>query len=183
MLVGGGLAEGIDTLGRAFDVADRLQRPFLAWMALNIRGPLTWGLGAPDEAEEFFRRTLGLPYIGKTAYRQQTADGVGRCHASRGELAEARRLLSDARPTLITHSLNPLVDLGEGDWDAVESLAARVLEASRRSGRSTKRTKPIAATMPASRGSTGSMRIVGASSSRPAEAERRASCGALQCPG
>ena len=133
-LVGGGLAEGIDTLGRAFDVADRLQRPFLAWMALNIRGQLTWGLGAPDEAEEFFRRTLGLPYIGKTAYRQQTADGVGRCHASRGELEEARRLLSDARPTWITHSLKPLVDLWEGDWDAVESLAARVLEASRRSG-------------------------------------------------
>jgi DNA-binding SARP family transcriptional activator/tetratricopeptide (TPR) repeat protein len=133
-IVAGELDEGFGTLSRAFAVADREQRPFLAWMALNIRGNLTWGLGAPDEAQEFFERPGRLPYVGKTAYRQEIADGVGRCHASRGELAEARRLLSDARPAWITHSLKPLVDQWEGSWERVESLAERVLETSRRTG-------------------------------------------------
>lgn len=133
-IVAGSLDEGLASLGRAFEVADREQRPFLAWMALNIRGQLTWGLGAPDEAQETFARAAQLPYLGKTAYRQQNADGLGRCHASRGELAEARRLLSNARPAWITHSLKPLLDLWEGRWAEVESLAARVLETSRRTG-------------------------------------------------
>ncbi len=133
-IVGGSLDTGFGTVGRAFEVADREQRPFLAWMALNIRGQWTWGLGAPDEAQEFFERASRLPYVGKTAYRQQNADGLGRCHASRGELSEARRLLSDARPAWITHSLKPLVDMWEGSWEQVELLAARVLETSRRTG-------------------------------------------------
>jgi len=133
-IVAGELREGLSTLGRAFDVADRLQRPFLAWMGSNMRGQMTWGLGAPDEAQAFFERPLGLPYVGKNAYRQQIADGVGRCHASRGETTEARRLLSDAKPTWITHSLKPLLDLWEGRWEQVESLAERVLETSRRTG-------------------------------------------------
>jgi DNA-binding SARP family transcriptional activator/tetratricopeptide (TPR) repeat protein len=133
-LVAGDLREGFGTLDRAFEVADREQRPVLAWMGSNIRGQLTWGLGAPDEARAFFERSLRLPYVGKTAYRQEIADGIGRCHASKGETAEARRLLSDAKPAWITHSLKPLLDLWDGSWDQVESLAARVLETSRRTG-------------------------------------------------
>src|SRR3712207_8835467 len=42
-----------------------------------------------------------------------------RCHASRGELDSARRLLPDARGAWITHSLQPLVDLWDGNWDGV----------------------------------------------------------------
>jgi tetratricopeptide (TPR) repeat protein len=134
LIVSGSLDEGLRTVQRAFEVADREQRPFLAWMALNIRGQLTWGLASPDEAQEFFERPRGLHYIGKTAYRQQNVDGIGRCHVSRGELADARRLLSDATPTWITHSLQPLLDLWEGHWEEVQSLATRVLETSRRTG-------------------------------------------------
>jgi DNA-binding SARP family transcriptional activator/tetratricopeptide (TPR) repeat protein len=133
-LVAGDLQEGFRALDRAFEVADREQRPVLAWMGSNIRGQLTWGLGAPDEARAFFERALRLPYVGKTAYRQEIADGIGRCHASKGETEEARRLLSDAKPAWITHSLKPLLDLWEGSWAQVESLAARVLETSRRTG-------------------------------------------------
>jgi len=46
----------------------------------------------------------------------------------------ARRLLSDARPAWVTHSLEPLIGLWSGDWDRVEALAARVIETSRRNG-------------------------------------------------
>jgi DNA-binding SARP family transcriptional activator len=133
-IVAGDLAEGFRAQERAFEASDRGQRPFLAWMASNIRGQLTWGLGDPDAAQAFFERLLELPYAGETAYAQQVADGIGRCHISRGELGQARALLSDAKPTWITHSLQPLVDLWEGNWDRVEALARRVLDTSRRNG-------------------------------------------------
>jgi DNA-binding SARP family transcriptional activator/tetratricopeptide (TPR) repeat protein len=133
-IVAGDLREGLDAVERAVEVVDRERRSFLAWMGLNMRGQLTWGLGAPDEAQAFFERSVNLPYVGKTAYRQETADGLGRCHASRGEMAEARRLLSDARPAWITHSLGPLVDLWDGRSDEVAALAERVLATSRRTG-------------------------------------------------
>ena len=133
-IVAGDLAEGFRAQERAFEASDRGQRPFLAWMASNIRGQLTWGLGDPDAAQAFFERLLELPYAGETAYAQQVADGIGRCHISRGELPQARALLSDAKPTWITHSLQPLVDLWEGNWDRVEALARRVLDTSRRNG-------------------------------------------------
>jgi ATP/maltotriose-dependent transcriptional regulator MalT len=103
-------------------------------MGSNISGQLTWGLGAPDEAQAFFERLLHLPYIGNTAYRQEIADGVGRCHVLRGEIAEARRFVSEANPAWITHSLKPLLDLSDGRFDQVESLAGQVLETSRRTG-------------------------------------------------
>jgi DNA-binding SARP family transcriptional activator/tetratricopeptide (TPR) repeat protein len=133
-IVAGELREGFAITERAFEVADREQRPFLAFMGSNIRGQWTWGLGAPDEAQALFERPLRLPYIGATAYRQEIADGLGRCHLARGELGEARRLLADANAAWLTHSLKPLLDLWEGRWDAVRALAADVLTASRRTG-------------------------------------------------
>jgi tetratricopeptide (TPR) repeat protein len=133
-LAAGRLREGFASTERAWEVADRHQRPFLAFMGTNIRGQWTWGLAAPDEAEPWFERPLALPYAGKAAYRPQVADGVGRCHVSRGELDAARQLVPDAKPTWITHSLRPLVDLWDGDWDAVASLATRTLATSRRTG-------------------------------------------------
>jgi DNA-binding SARP family transcriptional activator/tetratricopeptide (TPR) repeat protein len=134
MIVAGHLREGFAITERAFEVADREQRPFLAFMGSNIRGQWTWALGAPDEAQAYFERPLRLPYVGKTAYRQEIADGVGRCHAARGEIEEARRLLADARAAWFTHSLRPLLDLWDGRWQEVGGLAADVLATSRRSG-------------------------------------------------
>ena len=134
LLVAGRLAEGFAVLERAFAAADRHQRPFLAFMAANIRGQFTWGIGAPDEAQAQFERTLRLPYTGHAAYRHQIADGIGRCHAARGELDAARGHLPDATPTWITHSLAPVLDLWDGELDAVDVLAARTLETSRRTG-------------------------------------------------
>jgi DNA-binding SARP family transcriptional activator/tetratricopeptide (TPR) repeat protein len=133
-IVAGELREGFEVHERAFEVADRGQRPFLAWMALNSPGQLTWGLGDPDAAQRFFERMLELAYAGENAYRQEIADAIGRCRVLRGELASARDLLSDARPGWITHSLQPLVDLWEGNWDQVEELARQTLETSRRTG-------------------------------------------------
>jgi tetratricopeptide (TPR) repeat protein len=133
-LVAGRLGEGFAILDRAFAIADRHRRPFLAFMAANIRGQFTWGIGAPDEAQEHFERPLALPYTGDVAYRRQIADGIGRCHATRGELDTARRHLPNATPTWITHSLQPVLDLWDGDLDAVEALAARTLDTSRRTG-------------------------------------------------
>ena len=133
-LVAGRLGEGFAVLERAFAIADRHRRPFLAFMAANIRGQFTWGIGAPDEAQGHFERPLALPYMGNVAYRRQIADGIGRCHATRGELDAARRHLPDAKPTWITHSLQPVLDLWDGDLDAVDALAARTLETSRRTG-------------------------------------------------
>ena len=134
MIAAGHLREGFAVTERAFEVADREQRPFLAFMGSNIRGQWTWGLGAPDEAQAYFERPLRLPYVGKTAYRHELADGVGRCHASRGELEEARRLLADAKAAWFTHSLRPLLDLWDGRWQQVDALAANVLTTSRRTG-------------------------------------------------
>ena len=133
-IVAGRLREAFEVLERAFDAADRHRRPFLAFMASNIRGQFTWGAGAPQEARAHFEQPLRLSYVGTVAYRQQIADGIGRCHASRGDLAAARRLLPDAKPTWITHSLKPLVDLWDGEWDAVAALAARTHATSRRTG-------------------------------------------------
>lgn len=133
-IVGGQLAEGFAAIEQAFAVADRRRWPFLAWMACTIRGQMTWGLGDPDAAQVWFERGRELPYAGKTSFRQENADGIGRCHVSRGELATARRLLSDARPTWITHSLQPLVDLWDGNWERVDALAGHVLQTSRRTG-------------------------------------------------
>jgi DNA-binding SARP family transcriptional activator/tetratricopeptide (TPR) repeat protein len=133
-IVAGDLREGFATTERAFEVADREQRPFLAFMSSNIRGQWTWGLGAPDEAQAFFERPLRLPYVGKTAYRQEIADGVGRCHLARGELDDARRLVADANAAWFTHSLRPLLDLWNGRWDELDTLVATVLATSRRTG-------------------------------------------------
>ncbi len=133
-IVGGELREGFAIIERAFEVADREQRPFLAFMGSNIRGQWAWGLGAPDEAQAFFERPLRLPYVGKTAFRQEIADSVGRCHLARGELGEARRLLGDAKATWLTNSLRPLLDLWDGRWDELQALAAEVLATSRRTG-------------------------------------------------
>jgi tetratricopeptide (TPR) repeat protein len=130
----GRLKEGFDVVERAFTVADREQRPFMAWMGSNTRAQLAWGLGAPDEAQAFFERPLRLPYIGETAFRHETADGIGRCHLTRGEIDAARRLLGDARPAWISHSLKPLIDLWDGRYDDVARLAERTLETSRRTG-------------------------------------------------
>ncbi len=133
-VVGGRLSEAFDVLERAFEAAHRHRRPFLAFMGANIRGQFTWGAGAPTEAQAYFERPLRLTYVGNVAYRQEIADGIGRCHASRGEIEAARRLLSDAKPAWVTHSLKPLLDLWDGDWDAVDALAARTYETSRRTG-------------------------------------------------
>jgi DNA-binding SARP family transcriptional activator/tetratricopeptide (TPR) repeat protein len=133
-IVGGRLREGLELLARAFTVADRHQRPFHAWMALNTMGQLTWGLGAPDEAQAHFERPARLPYFRDTTYRHEIADGLGRCHASRAEFPAARGLLSDANPAWITHALRPLIDLWDGEWERVASLAAETLATSRRTG-------------------------------------------------
>jgi DNA-binding SARP family transcriptional activator len=133
-IIAGDLSEGFDAQERAFVVADKGQRPFLAWMASNIRGQMTWGIGDPTAGGEFFARAGSLRYAQHTAYRRETADGIGRCYASRGDVEQARRLLSDARPSWVTHSLEPLLGLWDGRWDAVEALALRVLDTSRRNG-------------------------------------------------
>jgi DNA-binding SARP family transcriptional activator/tetratricopeptide (TPR) repeat protein len=134
LIVAGRLAEGFAITERAFEAADRERRPFLAFMGSNIRGQWTWGLGAPDEAQAFFERPLRLPYVGKTTYRREIADGVGRCHLDRGELEDARRLLEDARAAWFSHALRPMLDLWEGRWDEVGALAADVHATSRRTG-------------------------------------------------
>ncbi|HYI20889.1 MAG TPA: hypothetical protein VD836_19385, partial [Solirubrobacteraceae bacterium] len=133
-LVVGRLREGFDANARAFTVADRHRRSFLAFMATNIQGQFTWGLGAPDDAQIHFERPLALAYAGDAAHRRQTVDGIGRCHASRGELDAARPYLPDARATWITHALKPVMDLWDGDLDAVAGLATATLETSRRTG-------------------------------------------------
>jgi DNA-binding SARP family transcriptional activator/tetratricopeptide (TPR) repeat protein len=134
LIVAGEQGEGFETLERSIEVVDRERRSFLTWMGLNIRGQMSWGLHSPDEAQVFFERLHGLGYVGRTSYRKEAADAIGRCHILRGETEEARRLLSDARPAWITHSLKPLVDLWDGRWDEALSLANQVLETSRRNG-------------------------------------------------
>ena len=133
-IVAGNLRVGLDTLERAFEVADRRRQSFLAWMASNTGGQLTWGLSDPDAAQRFVERSLSRPYVGENTHRRVVADSLGRCHACRGEMVEARGLLSDAKPTWITHSLKPLLDLWDGNWDEVDALARRILETSRRTG-------------------------------------------------
>ena len=65
--------------------------------ASNMRGQLTWGLGAPDEAQAVLRApAAACRTSATTSYRQEIADGVGRCHvvarrARRGARAAARR--------------------------------------------------------------------------------------------
>ena len=115
--------EGFAAQERAFERADRGQRPLLAWMALNIRGQFTWGLRDPDGAQAHVRAPARARLHGRHGYAQERADGIGRCHISRGDLAAARRLLPDARTAWISHSLAPLVDLWEGRWDEAEALA------------------------------------------------------------
>jgi phosphatidylserine/phosphatidylglycerophosphate/cardiolipin synthase-like enzyme len=77
-IVGGELGEGFAAQERAFEAADRGRRPFLAFMALNIRGQFTWGLRDPDGAQGHFERQLELSYAGRTRYAQERADGIGR---------------------------------------------------------------------------------------------------------
>ena len=133
-IVGGEMAEGFAAQERAFERADREQRPLLAWMALNILGQFTWGLRDPDGGRAQFERQLGLAYTGRTGYAQERADGLGRCHVIRGEIDAARQLLPDARTAWISHALLPLVQLWEGRWDDAEALARRGLATSRRTG-------------------------------------------------
>ena len=69
-IIAGDLREGFDAQERAFDAADRGQRPFLAWMASNIRGQMTWGIGDPDAGAGASSSARGaLPYAQNTAYR------------------------------------------------------------------------------------------------------------------
>jgi DNA-binding SARP family transcriptional activator len=133
-IIAGNLREGFDAQERAFASANAGRRPFLAWMGPNICGQMTWGLGDPDHAQAFFERAGGLPYAQDTSFRREMVDGIGRCHLSRGEIEQARRLSSDARAAWVTHSLAPQLGLWLGDWDAIEALAHGVTETSRRNG-------------------------------------------------
>jgi len=133
LMIGGALAEGFAIEERAFETADRGRRPFLAFMALNIRGQFTWGLRDPDDAQREFERQLGLSYMRDTGYTGDRADGIGRCHISRGDLVGARRHMPEARAAWISHSVRPLVYLWEGRWDDALVLARRGLATSRTS--------------------------------------------------
>ncbi|HEX5608925.1 MAG TPA: AAA family ATPase [Solirubrobacterales bacterium] len=134
LIVAGEQGEGFAILERSIEIVGRERRSFLSWMGTNIRGQMSWGLRSPDEAQEFFERLHDLGYVGRTSYRSEAADAIGRCHFLRGETEEARRLLSDARPAWITHALKPMVDIWDGRWDEAQSLADQVLETSRRNG-------------------------------------------------
>jgi len=118
---------------RAFELADRGRRPFLAFMALNIRGQFAWGLRDPDDGQREFERQLTLSYTRDTGYAGDRADGIGRCYISRGDLVGARRHMPEARAAWISHSVRPLVYLWEGRWDEALALARRGLATSRTS--------------------------------------------------
>lgn len=133
-IAAGDLEEGFATMERTFEAARAHERPFLAWLASNMSGQLSWGLGDPSGAQAFFERALAVPYIERTAYRQTMADGIGRCHLLRGELAQARAMLADAKPSWFSHSLKPLVDLWEGSWEEAGRLADEVLATGLRTG-------------------------------------------------
>jgi DNA-binding SARP family transcriptional activator/tetratricopeptide (TPR) repeat protein len=133
-IIAGRIREGLAILDQAFAIGDRHQRPFHALMAVQTQGQLTWGLCSPDEAQRHFEQPAELAYFRGTSYRGEIADALGRCHAVRGELDAARRLLPDARPAWLSHSLAPLIDLYAGEWDKVKAAADRVYAVCRRAG-------------------------------------------------
>ena len=104
-------------------------------MATNIQGQFTWGIGAPDEAQATSSGRAGSPTRATSRYRRQIADGIGRCHASRGELDAARRRLRRragrrGSPT----RCKPVLDLWDGDSTRSRRSPRRTLETSRRTG-------------------------------------------------
>ena len=100
------------------------------------RGQLTWGLGAPDEAQASFERPLRLPYVGErppTGSRSPTASAAAT--SSRGEIgggaqAAVRRASRRGSRTRSSRSSTS----GTGAGTQVAALAVRVLETSRRTG-------------------------------------------------
>ena len=88
--------------------------------ARTSAGSSRGGSARPDEAQAYFERPLRAAL--RRRRRLPAADrGRDRALPPRArEIEAARRLLSDAKPTWITHSLEPLLDLWDGDWDAVE---------------------------------------------------------------
>ena len=134
-IIAGDLREGFDAQERAFDSADAGRRPFLAWMASNIRGPDGVGARRPRRgpavlrarADAALRAGHGLPPRDRRRHRPLP-------RVARRDRGRRGACSSDARPAWVTHSLEPLLDLWDGDWDAVEALALRVIDTSRRNG-------------------------------------------------
>ena len=120
-IVSGELAEGLSTLERAFEVADRQQRPFLAWMGSNIRGQLTLGPRRPRRGAAVLRGAAA-----PAVRRQDRATGRRSPTGSAAVTSRAVRSTRRARrcPTRaaawITHSLKPLLDLWDGRWEEVD---------------------------------------------------------------
>ena len=133
-IVGGEMREGFAMQERAFERADRGQRPLLAFMALEHPRPVHLGLARPGRRPGAVRapaaaRLHGADRLRAGARRRDRALPHHPRRPHGGPAAAPRR--ADG---VDQHALLPLVQLWEGRWDEAEALARRGLATSRRTG-------------------------------------------------
>jgi len=120
----GRLREGFALMARAWEVANRLNNTYRAFVAAGWHGDRLLELGDPLEARGWYQREAAQP---RQAHAPTRREGLQRCIATTfacaGEMESCRHVLSDAG---IGSGL--LIPFWEANWDRVEAIWTKARE-------------------------------------------------------
>ena len=120
----GRLEEGLELMARAWDVANRLNDTYRAFVAAFWLGARLMELGDPLEARGWFLREVGQPrQLHAPTRRQSLQVAIAETFAQTGEMEARQGMLAEAggRP-------GPGIGSWEGRWDEAEAIWTNVRE-------------------------------------------------------
>jgi class 3 adenylate cyclase/tetratricopeptide (TPR) repeat protein len=123
----GSLDEGLEEVERGWEMADRLEHRFVAFVASWIRCQHTsWAVLDPVDGVTWLERELDRPRLAQAPVQRRVLFAQlawMRIHS--GHVAQARRLLTEAPGLPIGWAYTPPIELWEGDWDSAKSRLER----------------------------------------------------------
>ncbi|MDP2948211.1 MAG: protein kinase [Chloroflexota bacterium] len=133
LVVAGRLAEGLALLEKAWEMADRANLTFVAFLSAFWVG-VWWGfLRGPEEGMRWLRQELAKPRIASAPnLRRSLLAWLGASLVRGGEAEEAQRILAEEPGELPT--LSRLLHVAKGEWEAAEREFVREIERSRGAG-------------------------------------------------
>jgi class 3 adenylate cyclase len=129
----GKLAEGLALIEKAWEMADRANLTFVAYMSATFLG--NWGayLRGPEESMRWLRQELGKPRIASAPnLRRMLLGSLGESLVKAGEVEEAQRILEEEAGELPGLARSLYVAIGE--WEAAEQQYVHEIERDRGAG-------------------------------------------------
>lgn len=127
----GRLGAGQELIERAWEVADRLDVGFVAFLSAWWRAEM-FASGDPRDAIRWFERELEKPRARASGFRTQLLNSLGVAYGQAGDLDQARTTLAEAE----AGRLVPAIAYWEGDWDESEAHVTQVRDSFLASGSS-----------------------------------------------